>query len=354
MARAISIAENGRGAVGTNPLVGAVVTSGKRVVAEGWHARYGGPHAEAIALARAGGKARGGTIYVSLEPCSHSGKTPPCTRMVIASGIKRVVYASPDPHERGAGARELHRTGMAMAGGLMEAESRQMNSEYFIRLRQGSPFVFLKLAMTMDGKIADYRGQSKWITSPLARKWTRALRSQVDAIMVGSGTVLADNPRLTAPAGGHQPIRVVVDSRAVTPVRSRLLKGGRSIIITTVSTPGKNARALRKAGAEVIAVRARNRLVDMGPALRALMKLGIGSLVCEGGARLAGSLLDAKLVNRMVVVMSPRLLGGTGSLSAIAGRDFPLASTKLLTELSVSRLGPDILVEGTVKGKGGR
>ena len=353
MARAISIAENGRGSVGTNPLVGAVVTRGGKMVAEGWHARYGGPHAEAVALARAGGNARGGTAYVSLEPCSHPGKTPPCTRMIVASGIKRVVYACGDPHERGAGERELRRAGIQVSGGFMEAESAQMNSEYFVRLRQHAPYVFLKLAMTIDGKIADYRGRSKWITSPVARSWTRSLRSGVDAIMVGSGTVLADNPRLTAPPGGSQPIRVIVDSKAVTPVRSRLMQGGRVLIACTEGASRKRVSALRKAGAEVVEVGARHGRVDLRRLMGLLLERGVGSLVCEGGARLAGSLLEAKLVNRMVVVLSPRLLGGTRSLSAVIGRDFPLSSSRWLSGVKVSRLGMDILVEGNIAGKRG-
>ena len=354
MARAVSLGEYGRGAVGTNPLVGAVITRRGKVVGEGWHAFYGGPHAEAVALARAGEKSRGGTAYISLEPCSHAGKTPPCTRMLLASGIRRVVYASPDPHEKGAGTREIRKAGIQVSGGLMEAEARSMNNQYFVSLRQGSPYVFLKLAMTMDGKIADFRGRSKWISSGLARSWTRSLRSNVDAIMVGVGTVLADDPRLSAPVGSHQPVKIIVDSMAQTPPRSRLLQGGKVLLACSAGAPKKRVGNLRMAGAEIITSAMKKDRIDLKSLMRSLMDRGIGSLVCEGGARLAGSLLDGRLINRMVVVMSPRLLGGTRSLPALMGRDFPLSSSRILGNVSVSRLGTDILVEGDMSGKGGR
>jgi len=207
--------------------------------------------------------------------------------------------------------------------------------------------------MTMVGKIADYRGRSKWITSSLARTWTRSLRSNVDAIMVGSGTAVSDNPRLTAPAGLPQPLKVIIDSKAVTPVRSCLMKGGRVLIACTSRARPSKVSALREAGAEVMEVPVKGGKVDIRMVMRRLMERGIGSLVCEGGARLAGSLLEAKLVNRMVVVMSPQLLGGTRSLPAVVGKDFPLTASRKLSQVSVSRLGPDILVEGIIAGKGG-
>ncbi len=350
MLRALALAEHGRGHTGTNPLVGAVVVRGGRVVGQGWHARWGGPHAEAIALAEAGDRARGATLYVTLEPCSRLGKTPPCTRMIIQSGVKRVVVALPDPLERGHGMAELRRAGIRCIAGVLGKQARHQNHEWLKGLKTRRPWVVLKLATTLDGRLADFRGRSKWITSAAARKWTRRLRSRVDAVMVGAGTALADDPRLTAPGRRIGPIRIVVDGMARISPRARLMRGGRAIVVVSGAAPRKREAALREAGAQVLRVGTGSRM-PLRAILRALYAEGVGSVLCEGGADLAGGLVSGRLVDRAVIVLSPRLLGGRGALPAVLGPDSTLARALPLEGVRVHRVGPDVIVDGDVKGR---
>lgn len=352
MRRALELARRGRGAVGTNPLVGAVVVRGAKVVGEGWHARYGGPHAEAVALAKAGIKARGATLYVTLEPCSRVGKTPPCTRMIIASRVRRVVFACPDPNERGRGSRELRRHGLTVIRGVLEKRARELNSEFFTRIRTRRPYLILKLAETLDGKIADSRGRSRWISSPEARVWTRGLRNGVDAVMVGAGTAVTDDPRLTAPGApaGNQPVRIVVDSRARVPPSARLFAPGKVLVAVTGAAPRARVAALATAGAEIMRFPASGGRVPLRALMRALYAGGVGSILCEGGGALAGALVDGGLVDRVVMVISPRILGGSGSRSAITGIGRRLASALILKQVEVRRLGRDVVVDGLVRG----
>ncbi|MEK7475797.1 MAG: bifunctional diaminohydroxyphosphoribosylaminopyrimidine deaminase/5-amino-6-(5-phosphoribosylamino)uracil reductase RibD [Candidatus Coatesbacteria bacterium] len=351
MLRALALAERGRGYTGTNPLVGAVVVHGSRVVGEGWHVRYGGPHAEAVALASAGDRARGATLYVTLEPCSRMGKMPPCTRMVIQSGIRRVVVALRDPLERGRGLAELRRHGIQAKAGVLERQARAQNHEWFVRLRTRRPYVILKLATTLDGRIADARRRSKWITSPAARNWTRQLRRRVDAVMVGAGTAIADDPRLTAPGRTDGPIRIVVDGRARLGLKARLLRGGNAIMVVSAKAPRARVGSLRAAGARIVTVAGRGARMPLRAVLKALYAEGVGSIVCEGGADLAGGLVAGRLVDRAVIVLAPRLLGGRGSLPSILGPDSPLARALSLGPVRVHRVGPDVIVDGDVPGR---
>jgi len=351
MLRALALAERGRGHTGTNPLVGAVVVRGGRIVGEGWHARWGGPHAEAIALAAARERARGATLYVTLEPCSRLGKTPPCTRMIVQAGVKRVVVACPDPLERGRGMAEIRRAGIGTRSGVLAGQARAQNHEWFRRLRTGRPYLILKLATTLDGRIADARRRSKWITSPAARNWTRRLRSRVDAVMVGAGTAVVDNPRLTAPGRRLGPIRIVVDGRARLSPRARLMRGGEVIVAVSARAPRRRVGALRAAGARTVVIPGRGTRMPLRAVLQALYAEGVGSILCEGGADLAGGLVAGRLVDRAVIVLAPRLLGGRGSLPSILGPDSPLARALSLARIRVHRVGPDLIVDGDVEGR---
>lgn len=341
MRRAMALAEGGRGSVGTNPLVGAVVVRNGRIVGSGFHARFGGPHAEAVALSRAGDRARGATLHVTLEPCAHLGKTPPCTRMVIASGVRRVVVGMTDPLQRGRGIAEVRKAGIKVEVGVLAAEIGSQNHEWLTRLRTRRPFVTLKLAMTLDGRIADFRGASRWISSPAARAWTRSLRTRHDAVLVGAGTVRRDDPGFTG-----RP-RIVVAGHGTLPVRSRLFRHGRTIVAVSGSVPVARRAALAAAGAGVLSLPGRGR-VSLRGLLDRLRAMGFGSLVCEGGAELAGGLLRAGLVDRIVFVLAPVILGGTRALAAVGGPDLPLGAAIRLGPLTVTRLGPDLICEADV------
>ena len=358
MRRAIALAERGRGCVGTNPLVGAIVVRGGRLVGQGWHAMYGGSHAEAIALARAGERAVGATLYVTLEPCSRLGKTPPCTAMVVTARIRRVVVAALDPLERKRGVAVLRRQGIMVVPGVLEREAREQNLEFFTRLKTKRPFMTLKLAMTLDGKIADYRGKSKWISSPAARTWTRRLRSHVDAVMVGIGPALADDPRLTAPNmpreiwtahAGRSPLKIIVDSRARTPVTGRMFRSGRVLIATTALASRARLMALRSRGAETLVLNPRRGRVPLRELMTALYARGVGTILCEGGSRLAGALAAERMVDRALMIVSPRIIGGSRSLPSVLGPDRTLAQAMRLERAEVRSLGSDTILDARVK-----
>jgi len=254
MERALALAARGRGMVSPNPMVGAVVVNGGAVVGEGWHRKAGGPHAEVFAFREAGERAKGATLYVTLEPCCHHGKTPPCTDLVIGSGIARVVTAMRDdnPLVCGKGCAQLAAAGIAVEVGLMEKEARRLNESFLTFIRTGRPFVTVKLASTLDGFIADSAGKSAWITGPEARKLVHRWRAWSDAVLVGAGTVLADDPRLTVrDAEGSDPLRVVVDSHLRTPPGAKVVGDGTVIIAATDEADEGKARALEDAGATV-------------------------------------------------------------------------------------------------------
>jgi len=319
MKAALALAARGLGGTWPNPSVGCVITCDGAVVGRG-HTRPGGrPHAETEALRAAGGAARGGTAYVTLEPCCHWGRTPPCTDALIAAGIARVVVAlrDPDPRVDGVGLQRLRDAGIAVEVGLLEEEARRVNAGFVRRLESGLPLVTLKLATTLDGRIATRTGESQWITGPEARRMAHALRGSHDAVMAGSGTVLADDPELTCRLPGYASVptvRVVADARLRTPLAARLFSAGDPVWIAT--RPGHDPAslvALERRGAVLIDVPA-DPAGGLEPAalLRALAARGITRLMVEGGAGLAASLLRAGLVDRLAWFMAPSLLGGDG------------------------------------------
>jgi diaminohydroxyphosphoribosylaminopyrimidine deaminase/5-amino-6-(5-phosphoribosylamino)uracil reductase len=315
MRRALALAERGWGRTAPNPMVGAVVVRDGVVVGEGWHAEYGGPHAEVEALRAAGELARGATVYVTLEPCNHHGKTPPCTEALLAAGVSRVVVACADPHPvaRG-GADRLRDAGVEVTVGVEEAAARELNASFLHALASDRPFVRLKLALSLDGAIADHTRRPGWLTGEAARHEVHRLRADADAIAVGIGTVLADDPELTVrhgPAPRVTPMRVVFDGSARLPADSRLARSARDVPVLLVSrTPDpERAAALEKLGVTRI------QAATPRDALLALRERGVRSLLVEGGAKLAAALVEGALVDRLVIFRAPLVLGA-GSLNA--------------------------------------
>ncbi len=316
MRRALELAERGAGRVSPNPLVGAVVVKNGKVVAEGFHARFGGPHAEAAALARAGKRARGATLYVTLEPCAHHGKTPPCADAVRAAGVRRVVVAArdPNPEVAGRGIALLSAAGIRVEEGILAREAERQNAPYRRWRAAGVPFVTLKWAETEDGKIAGPRGRRIMISGVAARRSSHALRAQVDAILVGVGTALSDDPVLTARLveAARQPVRIVLDSRARLPLASRLVRTARKVPLWVVATPRASpARLARlsRAGCEVIVLPA----VEGGVSLEAFLALAgrrqIQHLLVEGGASILRAFAGAGFADRVVCWISHRTIG---------------------------------------------
>lgn len=317
MSEALALARRGLGRTRPNPAVGAVVVKGGRIVGRGFHARAGGPHAEVGALAEAGSRARGATLYVTLEPCSHFGRTPPCAPAVVSAGLTRVVVGTgdPNPRVRGRGLRILQRAGVETVVGVCGDKARELIRAYAHHMQTGLPFVLLKLAASADGRIAAAGGASRWITSPPARRLVHEWRDELDAVLVGSDTVLADDPALTCRRrGGRDPIRIVLDGRLRTPPDARLFREGRSPVwIATVrGASPRRAEALAAAGAEVLELPARSGHVDLRALLRELGKRDVVSLLVEGGSRLAGALLAEGRVDELRWFSAPILIGGDG------------------------------------------
>ena len=354
MGDALRLARRGRGRTAPNPMVGAVLVRGGRRIAQGYHTRLGAPHAEALALKRAGKAARGATLYVTLEPCSHWGRTAPCLEAVLAAGLRRIVIGmkDPDPRTRGRSIARLRRVGLTVSVGVEEGACRELNRGYLSRLERGRPFTQLKLAASLDGRIATSTGESRWITGERARAFVHRLRRECDAIAVGSRTVLTDDPDLTARRGTHvvhRPIRIVVDSRLRTRPDARLIdvkQPGSAWLLAARDAAPQRKRRLERAGARVIEVASRDAHLDLGSAWRKLGTLGVNELLVEGGGELGAALLRAGLVDRLYLILAPLLIGGDGR--PVFG---PLGVERLRQSLSpsrfhVRRLGPDLLFVG--------
>jgi diaminohydroxyphosphoribosylaminopyrimidine deaminase/5-amino-6-(5-phosphoribosylamino)uracil reductase len=346
MRRALVLARRGVGKTSPNPAVGAVLVRGGKIIGEGWHKRAGGPHAEVVALGKAGVRSqksevrrqhsrtpitnhgsRVTTLYVTLEPCSTWGRTPPCTDAIIAAGVKRVVVAAhdPNPKHNGRGLKVLLRAGIRIETGLLADEATRMNETFNKWITTGLPFVVAKAAMSLDGKIATRTGDSKWITSENARRSAHQLRARVDAVMVGANTVIRDNPQLTLWHGvrGRQPLRVVVDARGRTPKSAKLFRDkhrGRTLVLTTSLSPARWRRYLVLRGVGVEVVVQKHGRVELRAALRALGKRDVTSVLVEGGGELLGSMFDARLVDRVALFLAPIVIGGREAVSAVGGK----------------------------------
>ena len=323
------------------------MVAGDEVVGEGFHAAAGGPHAETLALRQAGSRAAGATLYVTLEPCSHFGRTPPCTEALIGAGVARVVacHADPDPRVSGRGFARLREAGIAVEVGPLAERAAVLNLHYLAAKRLGRPGVTLKWAMSLDGKIAAASGESRWISSPRARRWALALREEHDALLVGVGTVLADDPRLNRRLGfaGRPNLRVVLDRRLRLPVGSRLLEEQGPLVVYTEAEPGERWQALEEAGAEVVRLAA----VEPTAVLAELAGRGVQSLLVEGGGEVSAAFVAAGCYDRVLAVVAPKLVGGRAAPSPLGGVGVGLLTeAPVLEGLTVGRLGEDLLMTG--------
>ncbi|MDO8606125.1 MAG: bifunctional diaminohydroxyphosphoribosylaminopyrimidine deaminase/5-amino-6-(5-phosphoribosylamino)uracil reductase RibD [Phaeospirillum sp.] len=352
MRAALALARRGLGTVWPNPAVGCVIVKDGRVVGRGWTQPGGRPHAETEALAMAGKAASGSTAYVTLEPCAHHGKTAPCAEALISAGIVRVVVAVQDPDARvaGKGVEMLMRAGVKVVEGVLEAEAAEINAGFFMRVTTGRPLVTLKLASTLDGRIATHSGESRWITGPAARTVAHMLRAENDVIMVGSGTALYDDPDLSCRLAGLaecSPVRVVVDGRLRLPLTSRLVATANDIptwVLTLEGCDRLRREAYEEAGVDVVELPAgADGAIDLEMALEALAESGVTRVLVEGGAHLAAALLRAGLVDRLIWFRAPRLMGGDGLAAAVAFGVDHLAQTPRFERIDVRPVGDDVM-----------
>lgn len=363
MKQALRLAAKGRGRTSPNPMVGAVIVSKGQVVGSGYHKKAGGPHAEILALHKAKSRAKGSTLYVALEPCCHTDKrTPPCVPILIEAGLSRVVVAIRDPNPKvsGRGIRKLKQAGIIVEVDCLKKESEQLNEAYIHWIKTGRPFVILKTAMTLDGKIATAGGESKWITGPKARGHVHQLRSQVDAILVGINTVLKDDPQLTDRRSGVMqirqpgcsPLRVILDSHLRIPLSSRVLQKPKrypTLIATTQRANKKKIAQLNAMGAEVVIFPQIAKRVSLGACLHYLGSKGKLNLLVEGGGEVNASFIRGGFVNRLMLYIAPAVLGGQDAKGWLGGESPKHLSEKLIvTALKVQGLGQDILITGSL------
>jgi len=357
MRKALALARRMLGRTSPNPAVGCVIVRGGRIVGQGATAAGGRPHAEAVALARAGARARGATAYVSLEPCAHQGRTAPCAHALVDAGIRRVVAGCVDPYPpvRGRGVAILRAAGVEVTSGVLEDECRRLNAGFITRVTRGRPFATLKLALSLDGRIAAASGDSQWISSPASRALVHRWRREADAVMVGAGTVIADNPRLTCRmAGGRDPVRVIVDGRLRCSPRARVFVERSVAPALLVTTAANVARARRRYGGARVEVigcpprgAERGSEIDLRALMRELGRRGWCNVLVEGGARLAGSALAAGVVDRVAFFVAPIVIGA--GTPAVEGLGFARVRDAIaLDDLKVRRLGGDLLMEADV------
>ncbi|MCY4624310.1 MAG: bifunctional diaminohydroxyphosphoribosylaminopyrimidine deaminase/5-amino-6-(5-phosphoribosylamino)uracil reductase RibD [Chloroflexi bacterium] len=362
MRRAIELARSTLGTASPNPSVGAVIVKDGRVVGEGWTQPVGGPHAEVIALRQAGDAARGATIYTTLEPCCHFGRTPPCTTALLEAGIAEAHSAMLDPDGRGngKGVEELRAAGVAVAVGECAEEAADALEGYLHRARTGLPFAVAKFAMSLDGKIATATGESRWVSGEAGRRRAHELRQTCDAIMAGAGTVVIDNPQLTArDADGaaleRQPLRVVVDSTGRSPATSQVFHGLGSVLVATAGVDAETEAAYRAVGADVAHLPGADRRVDLHGLMCCLVERGVNSVLVEGGGVLLASMFRDGLVSKVEAIVAPMIIGGENARTPVEGEGFAHIGEALrLGRISVGRLGEDVHVVGyTPTSRGG-
>jgi len=355
MTHALQLAAGGQGHVEPNPLVGCTITRGAEIIGLGWHRRFGGPHAEVEALALAGSRARGATMYVTLEPCCHQGKTPPCTQAVIDAGVARVVVALEDPFAEvaGRGSAELRSAGIAVEVGILADEARRQNAPYLKLLATGRPWVTAKWAMTLDGKIATATGDSQWISGEPSRTVAHQLRGRMDAILVGSRTARLDDPLLTArPPGARVATRIVADSKAILSSSSRLLNTANQVPVLIAAGPeaaADDVQRLQSAGCEVWVSPLDAPLERLAALLDELGRRRMTHLLVEGGGTMLGAMFDIGAVDEVHVFVAPKIVGGSAAAGPVAGGGIAaIADALMLIDTHVEQLGEDMHLSGRV------
>jgi len=352
MKQALHLAKKGEGRTSPNPMVGAVLIKNGKVVGEGYHVKAGEAHAEILALKQAGEKARGASLYLNLEPCIHFGKTPPCAPQIIKAGVKRVVVGmlDPNPLVKGKGIDRLRRAGLDVKVGVLEKECQRFNEAFSKYILKKEPFVILKVAATLDGKMATRDGNSKWISGEASRRFVHRLRNQVDGIVVGIGTILKDDPLLTVRIkGGRDPYRIILDSRLRIPEKSKVVEFSprKTIIATTELAPQDKVQRLEEKGIRILILNSKQKRVNLKSCLSLLGEMEMMSLMVEGGSQVNGSFLDEGLIDKILLFISPKLIGDSRAKGIFSGKGVTnLQRALFLNELKVRKIGGDILVVG--------
>ncbi len=355
MRRAIELATRALGRTSPNPIVGAVVVENGEIVGEGYHQLAGTPHAEIHALSQAGQRAQGATLYVTLEPCCHHGKTPPCVDAIIASGIRRVVAAIEDPNPRvsGQGIARLKSAGIEVEVGVLEEEARRANEFFFKYITKGLPFVAVKTAMTLDGKIATRTGDSRWVTGEKARHFVHELRNIYDAVLVGLGTVVKDNPMLNTRLdveGKRDPMRIILDGKLEIPLDSQVVMTANhqcTLVVTSRKADAGRIAVLEETGVEVLQVGDNPDLIPLTPLLKELARMGITSILVEGGGRVNASFLEAGLVDKVYWFIAPKICGGERAPTPVEGLGVEMMDQAVrLKQMTIQRFDDDILISG--------
>lgn len=359
MALAVSLAKKGAGKTNPNPAVGAVLVKDGKIIASDYHKKAGYPHAEALVIKKAGAKAAGATLYCTLEACVNYGKTPPCADAVIKSGIIRAVFAMEDPNpvNRGKGIVKLRKAGVKTECGLMRDEAEDINRPFVKIMRKRLPYVTIKLAESLDGKIADTKGASKWITSAESRRFVHGLRARNDAVMIGVNTLIKDNPLLTdrySRRASKQPLRIILDTELRTPLSSRILRTGKSrgkVLIAggEGALPGRKS-ALEKQGAKVVLFPEKDGRIRLMALLKYLKIAGVMSVLCEGGGELVSSLIRERLVDEVYFFISPKIIGGRMSPTSCGGPAVDIRDAAKIRNVKIKTIGPDILIRGDLGG----
>lgn len=352
---AMKLALKGRGKTSPNPLVGALVVKNGKIIGKGFHVKAGLAHAEVVALDEAGEKAEGATLYVTLEPCIHFGHTPPCVARIIKSGVKEVIVGmvDPNPINNGKGIEILRANKIKVKTGFLENELKRLNQVFIKYITRKVPFVMVKIAQSLDGRIATKSGDSKWITSDKSRGFAHRLRADFDAIMVGVNTVLRDNPKLDAWFSKRHPVKIVVDSQLSTPEDANIFSGPSPVIIATLtSRPGQETenRKILSGKAKILEVKEKAGQINLKDLMKKLAGMGITSILVEGGGTLIGSLFDEGLVDKIMFFISPKIIGGKDAISSVMGHGVSRVERAVkLKDIVLKRFGEDFLVEGYVK-----
>lgn len=352
---AMQLALKAKGRTSPNPLVGALVVKNGRIVGKGFHRKAGLPHAEIIALDEADNLARGATLYVTLEPCAHFGKTPPCVDRIIKSGIKKVIIGmiDPNPLNNGKGIGILKRHKIKVEAGFLEDRLKRINAAFIKYITKRIPYVTVKVAQSLDGKIATFTGDSKWITSDKSRGLAHRIRKNYDAILVGVNTILRDNPKLDAWFSKRHPIKIIVDSQLSIPQEANIFSRNSQVIITTLSTAAGQETENRKIlaqKAKILEVKEKAGQINLKDMMKKLAQMEISNILVEGGGTLIGALFDEGLVDRLMIFISPKIIGGKDAISSVMGRGASRIDRAIkLKEIRLKRIGEDLLIEGDVQ-----